>query len=84
MSRAYWKSSEFESSKDQEERSQLGFLEVLFDELFEVTSIFKALLNELDDLVEVESNVCLWDVQQLQPFVLDPKRPDQQQCGIIW
>ena len=82
MSRAYWKSSEFESSKDQEERSQLGFLEVLFDELFEVTSIFKALLNELDDLVEVESNVCLRDVQQLQPFVLDPKRPDRQ-CGII-
>ena len=51
----------------------------------EITSVFEALLNELDDLVEVESNVCLWDVQQLQPFVLDPKRPDQQ-CGsvVVW
>ena len=41
----------------------------------EITSVFEALLNELNDLIEVESNVCLGDVQQLQPFVLDPKRP---------
>ena len=45
----------------------------------EITSVFEALLDELDDLVEVEGNVGLWDVQQLQPFVLDPKRPDQRQ-----
>ena len=45
----------------------------------EITSVFEALLDELDDLVEVEGNVGLWDVQQLQPFILDPKRPDQCQ-----
>ena len=42
------------------------------------TSIFQPLLDELDDLVKMEGNICLWHIQQLQPLVLDPKRPGRE------
>ena len=42
------------------------------------TSIFQPLLDELDDLVKMEGNICLWHIQQLQPLVLDPKRPERE------